>query len=55
MPRFYPQRDYIAQRAELRANELAGKPLPRSNPQDIRKAAARREIESRRLEREAKE
>ncbi|MCP1289849.1 hypothetical protein NK214_06550 [Chromobacterium sp. S0633] len=54
MTRFYPNRDYIAQRAELRANELAGKPLPRSSAQDIRKAAARREIENRRIEKEAR-
>ncbi|EEG10274.1 hypothetical protein [Pseudogulbenkiania ferrooxidans] len=54
MARFYPQRDYIAMRAELRANELGGKPLPRSTPQDKRKAAARREIENRRIEKEAR-
>lgn len=54
MVRFYPQRDYIAMRAELRTNELAGKPLPRSSPQDNRKAAARREIENRRIEKEAR-
>lgn len=52
--RFYPKREYIATRAELRANELAGKPLPCASAKDTRNAAARREIERRRLEKEAR-
>ncbi|MEQ6290916.1 hypothetical protein ACFPAG_09860 [Vogesella sp. GCM10023246] len=46
---------YFEIRAEVRSNILAGKPMPRSRPEDIRNANARREIERRRLEREAKE
>lgn len=52
---FHPDPHYISRRAEIRANELAGKPLPRASAQDNRNATARREIERRRLEREARE
>lgn len=54
MTHFYPSRDYIRTRADLRSAELAGKPLPRCSPQDRRTAAARREIENRRIEKEAR-
>ena len=53
MKRFYPSRDFIRARAEQRAAALAGKPLSYSTPQDRRNATARREIENRRLEKEA--
>lgn len=52
---FHPDPSYIATRAEIRAIELAGgKPLPRYSAQDARNANARREIERRRLEQEAR-
>lgn len=47
-------RDYLEVRADLRSKDLAGKPLPTARDRDIRNAAARREIERRRMEREAR-
>lgn len=52
---FHPNPDYLKVRAEVRSNELAGKPLPRCSQKDIKNAAARREIERRRMEKEARE
>lgn len=52
---FHPNPDYLKVRAEVRSNELAGKPLPRCSQKDIKNAAARREIERRRLEKEARQ
>ncbi|MTD34070.1 hypothetical protein [Paludibacterium denitrificans] len=52
MKRFYPQRDYVTIRADIRAKELSGKHKPIYSPQELRQAAARREIENRRIERE---
>lgn len=52
MTRFYPSRDFLRARAEQHAATLAGKPLSYSTPQDRRNAAARREIERRRMEQE---
>ncbi|MBN3004488.1 hypothetical protein JW897_12155 [Chromobacterium alkanivorans] len=54
MTRLYPNRDYIRTRADLRSAELAGKPLPCCSLKDRRTAAARREIENRRIEKEAR-
>ncbi len=48
-------RERIETRADLRSKDLAGKPLPTARDRDIRNAAARREIERRRMEKEAKE
>lgn len=55
MSRYQSKAAYLEIRAEVRSNILAGKPIPRSRPEDIRNAAARREIERRRMEREAKD
>ena len=52
---FYPKADYLKVRAEVRSNELAGKPLPRCSQKDINNANARREIDRRRMEKEARE
>ncbi|MCP1290911.1 hypothetical protein HA052_24660 [Chromobacterium haemolyticum] len=51
--RHYPQPDYLERRAIQRSKELGG-PLPPALTQaDKRRAAARRAIEDRRIEREA--
>ncbi len=55
MRRFNPNPEYLQVRAEVRSNELAGKPMPRTSPKDVRNANARREIERRRMERDARE
>ena len=55
MNRHYPDPRYLVIRAEVRSNELAGKALPRCSQKDIKNAAARREIERRRMEKEARE
>ncbi|MDC7715011.1 hypothetical protein PQU96_12895 [Vogesella sp. LYT5W] len=55
MARFHPRSDFVQVRAEMRSNELTGKPMPRTSPSDIRNANARREIERRRMERESRE
>lgn len=55
MKSYHPDPRYLVIRAEVRSNELAGKPLPRCSQKDIKNAAARREIERRRLEKEARQ
>ena len=55
MSQYQSKSSYYEVRAEVSSNALAGKPMPRSRPCDIRNAAARREIERRRIEREARE
>lgn len=56
MPRFYPQQGYLQRRAAAASIALMdGKPLPRTSVQDIKNAKARREIERRRMEKEARE
>ncbi|WP_174874075.1 hypothetical protein [Vogesella oryzae] len=55
MSHYHSKTAYFEIRAEVRSNILAGKPMPRSRPEDIRNANARREIERRRIERESKE
>ncbi|MFC3627735.1 hypothetical protein ACFOKJ_16560 [Vogesella amnigena] len=55
MSRYQSKAAYLEIRAEVRSNILAGKPMPRCRPEDVRNANARREIERRRMERESKE
>ena len=55
MSQYQSKSAYYEVRAEVRSNILAGKPIPRTRPCDIRNAAARREIERRRIERESQE
>jgi hypothetical protein len=54
MRTFSPQRDYLERRACQRSNEITGHSL-RIQPtaEERRRLAARREIENRRIEREA--
>lgn len=51
--RMYPQPDYLERRAMQRSKELGGPMAPTITQADKRRAAARREIENRRIEREA--
>ncbi|QRO34152.1 hypothetical protein [Chromobacterium violaceum] len=56
MTQFFPDPEYIERRAKLRSDEIAERPLaPAVSEADRRRAQARREIENRRIEREAQQ
>ena len=55
MRAFTPQPDYLERRAHQRSNELAGYPIrAQVTDTDRRRTNARREIENRRMEKEAR-
>ncbi|WP_160309791.1 hypothetical protein [Chromobacterium subtsugae] len=56
MPQFFPDPEYIERRAKLRSDEIAERPLaPAVSEADPRRTQARREIENRRIAREAQQ
>lgn len=53
--RMYPQPDYLERRAMQQSKAIGGPLAPALTQADKRRTAARREIENRRIEREAQQ